>query len=107
MGALLLAPGGVARSGGAKYQVPDGSLVGQIEHLRATTWRWERVMSRPLTAGSTSYRTDQSRRYRRWGRGLWRGGGPPARGRGGPPPLPRGRARRPPLQACWAPPVAP
>src|SRR2546421_7893698 len=88
MGALLLAPGGVARSGGAKYQVPDGSLVGQIEHLRATTWRWEQVMSRPLTGGSTSYRIDPSRRYRRGGCGLLPGAAPPPPGPGAPPPPP-------------------
>jgi hypothetical protein len=68
IGGLVLAPGGV---GSVKEQVPADSLVRQIEHLRKTTWHWQRVMSRPLTAGSTSYRTDRSLRYRRWVRNLW------------------------------------
>ena len=55
-----------------KAPVPADSLVRQIEHLRKTTWRWQRVMSRPVTAGSTTYRTDPSLRYRRWVRNLWR-----------------------------------
>ena len=91
MGTLLLAPGGVARSGSVKTQVPDGPLVGQIEHLRATTWRWERVMSRPLTGGSTTYRTDPSRRYRRWVRDLWRVRAVHA----------RHRALHPPFRSIW------
>ena len=73
LGALLLAATGTARSRSTTYQVPDTSLVRQIEHYRAVTWRWQRVMSRPATRGSTSYRTDPSRRYRRWIRDLWRG----------------------------------
>ena len=62
----------MARSGSVKTQVPTDSLVGQIERLRATTWRWQRVMSRPLTAGSVTYRTDPSLHYRRWVRNLYR-----------------------------------
>ena len=69
IGGLLLAPGG---AGSVKQQVPADSLVRQIEHLRKTTWRWQRVMSHPLTAGSTSYRRDPSLHYRRWVRNLWR-----------------------------------
>jgi hypothetical protein len=72
LGVLLLAPGGDARSGSEKTQVPTDSLVRQIERLRVTTWHWQRVMSRPLTTGSRSYRTEPSRRYRLWVRNLWR-----------------------------------
>jgi hypothetical protein len=70
IGGLLLAPGGV---GSVKGQVPTDSLVRQIEQFRATTWRWQQVMSKPLTAGSRAYRHDPSLRYRRWVRNLWRG----------------------------------
>jgi hypothetical protein len=73
LGVLLLAPGGDARSGSAKTQVPTDSLVRQIERFQTTTWRWQRVMSRPLTTASTTYRTHASRRYRLWVRNLWRG----------------------------------
>jgi hypothetical protein len=72
LGGLLFAPGGIARSGSVKTQVPSDSLVRQIERFRATTWRWQRVMSKPLTTGSRTYRTDPSLRYRRWARNLWR-----------------------------------
>ena len=72
LGALLLASTGTARSGSAKYQVPDSSLVRQIDQYRAITWRWQRVMSHPLVRGSLAYRTDPSHRYKRWVRDLWR-----------------------------------
>jgi hypothetical protein len=91
IGGLLLAPGGVARSGSAKTQVPVDSLVRQIEHFRAKTWHWQRVMSRPLTVGSRSYRTEPSRRYRRWVRNLWRMRAVRA----------RHRAHHPPYRSVW------
>jgi hypothetical protein len=69
LGALLHVSTGTARS---TYAVPDTSLVRQIEHYRAVTWRWQRVMSVPRTLGSSSYRRDPSLRYRRWVRNLWR-----------------------------------
>jgi hypothetical protein len=72
LGTLLLASTGTARSRSATYAVPDSSLVRQIDHYRAVTWRWQRVMSVRLTLGSSSYRTDPSLRYRRWVRNLWR-----------------------------------
>ena len=91
LGGLLLAPGGDARSGSAKTQVPVDSLVRQIERFRTTTWHWQRVMSRPLTIGSKSYRTERSRRYRRWVRNLWRGRALRA----------RRRALNPPYKSVW------
>ena len=91
LGGLLLAPGGDARSGGAKTQVPVDSLVRQIERFRATTWHWQRLMSRPLTAGSASYRHHRSLRYRRWVRDLWRGRALRA----------RHRAHNPPYKSMW------
>jgi hypothetical protein len=71
-GALLLAATGTARSGSAASPAPSDSLVRQIDRYRTVTWRWERVMSRRPTRGSSSYRTDPSLRYRRWVRDLWR-----------------------------------
>jgi hypothetical protein len=73
LGALLQASTGAARSRNATYAVPVGSIVRQIEHYRHVTWRWQRVMSLPMTTGSSTYRTDPSRRYKRWVRDLWRG----------------------------------
>lgn len=52
--------------------VPGDELVNQIDQLRTTTWRWQRVMGEPLVRTSLSYRTDPSRRYKRWVRDLWR-----------------------------------
>jgi hypothetical protein len=72
LGALLLASTGTARSRSTTFHVPDTSLVRQIEHYRALTWRWERVMSRALTRSAASYRKDPSLRYKRWVRDLWR-----------------------------------
>jgi hypothetical protein len=74
-----------------KAQVPTDSLVRQIEQLRTTTWHWQRVMSRPLTSGSTGYRTDPSLRYRRWVRNLWR-----MRARRA-----RRQAQNPPYKSVW------
>jgi hypothetical protein len=70
LGALLLASTGTARS---RSTVPDTSLVRQIDHYRHVTWRWQRVMSLPITTGSSTYRTEPGLRYRRWVRDLWRG----------------------------------
>ena len=53
--------------------VPGDDLVSQIDRYRATTWRWQRVMGERLTRSSTTYRTDPSRRYKRWVRNLWLG----------------------------------
>jgi hypothetical protein len=72
LGALLLASTGTARNRSTKYQVPADSLVREIDRYRVVTWRWQRVMSRPLTPSSLSYRKDPSRRYKRWVRDLWR-----------------------------------
>jgi hypothetical protein len=72
LGALLLASSGTARSRSAKYQVPSDSIVREIDRYRVVTWRWQRVMSRPITPSSLSYRTDPSHRYKRWVRDLWR-----------------------------------
>jgi hypothetical protein len=91
LGGLLLASTSAARTGSAKYQVPVDSLVRQIRHYRALTWRWERVMSRRTTRGSSSYRTDPSRRYKRWVRDLWRGRAVRA----------RRRALNPPYRSAW------
>jgi hypothetical protein len=91
LGVLLLAPGGDARSRSAKTQVPADSLVRQIERFRTTTWHWQRVMSRPLTAVSTTYRHHASRRYRLWVRNLWRGRAVRA----------RRRALNPPYKSAW------
>ena len=51
---------------------PGDELVNQIDQLRTITWRWQRVMGEPLARTSLSYRTDPSRRYKRWVRDLWR-----------------------------------
>jgi hypothetical protein len=91
LGALLLAPGVTARSGSANYQVPDNSLVRQIEHYRVVTWRWQRVMSIALSSGSSTYRTDPSLRYKRWVRDLWKGRARQV----------RMRALHPPFRSAW------
>jgi hypothetical protein len=91
LGGLLLAPGGDARSRSAKTQVPVDSLVRQIDHFRGVTWRWQRVMSRPLTRSAASYRKDPSRRYKRWVRDLWRNRAVRT----------RRRALNPPYRSAW------
>jgi hypothetical protein len=71
--------------------VPGDELVNQIDQLRTTTWRWQRVMGEPLVQSSLSYRTDSSRRYKQWVRSLWR-----RRAVGA-----QRRAVRPPYYSAW------
>ena len=52
--------------------VPGDQLVAQTDTYRARTWRWQRVMGERLTPSTLGYRSDPSRRYRRWVRDLWR-----------------------------------
>jgi hypothetical protein len=52
--------------------VPGDELVSQIDRYRTVTWRWQRVMGERLTRSSLNYRSDPSRRYKRWVRNLWR-----------------------------------
>ena len=63
----------------------------RIDEYRHRTWHWQRVMSKPLTAGSRAYRTDPSLRYRRWVRNLWRERAIRA----------RRRALNPPYRSVW------
>jgi hypothetical protein len=67
---LFPASGGSATS--RSYVVPGDELVKQTDRYRLTTWRWQRVMGERLARSSLSYRTDPSRRYKRWARNLWR-----------------------------------
>jgi hypothetical protein len=88
--ALLLPPATSATTSRASV-VPGDELVKQIDRYRTTTWRWQRVMGERLLGTSHSYRTDPSRRYKRWVRDLWRRRAASA----------RRRAMRPPHYSAW------
>jgi hypothetical protein len=77
--ALLLAPVlalGLALTapavGASTSEAGGYSLLRQIGELRAETWRWQRVMGRPLVRTLHSERVTTSPAYRVWLRDLWR-----------------------------------
>jgi hypothetical protein len=47
-------------------------LLGQINHHRDETWRWQKVMQRPRTVYAASAEAVLSLAYRRWVVDLWR-----------------------------------
>lgn len=66
-------------------------LLEQIRGYRAETWRWQRVMGKPLTPTAYLERVVASPAYRAWLRDLWKG----RAGRA------RRRAHRPPHLRAW------
>jgi hypothetical protein len=61
-----------ATAAGRAPTVKQPEILGQIARYQRTTWRWQRVMSAPLTRSSATARRIQSLAYRRWVRDLWR-----------------------------------
>lgn len=64
---------GDARAEGKERRVqPAGDfLLGQIKRHRSETWRWQRLMRRPLTPASRGLRRLTDPEYRRWVLALW------------------------------------
>jgi hypothetical protein len=52
--------------------VKQPEILGEIARYQRITWRWQRVMSAPLTQSLATARRVQSLGYRRWVRDLWR-----------------------------------
>lgn len=46
-------------------------LVAKIKRQRAETWRWQRLMGKPLTPSSNSFLRSRKAEYRRWVLRLW------------------------------------
>lgn len=68
--AIVVGGAGAAESGPAP---PDGArLVAQIDHFRAVTWRWQRLIGTPITHTARSARLSPDLAYRRWVLSLWR-----------------------------------
>jgi hypothetical protein len=61
-----------ATAAGRAPTVNQPEILGQIARYQRITWRWQRVMSAPLTQSSATARRVQSVAYRRWVRDLWR-----------------------------------
>jgi hypothetical protein len=61
-----------ATAAGARVTVKQPEILGQIARYQRITWRWQRVMSTPLTRSSGTARRISSVTYRRWVRDLWR-----------------------------------
>jgi hypothetical protein len=61
-----------ATAAGRRLTVKQPEILGQIARYQRITWRWQRVMSRPLTKSSGTARRVQSAAYRVWVRNLWR-----------------------------------
>ena len=72
LASLLLFPASGGATASRSFVVPGDELVKQIDRYRVTTWRWQRVMGERPARSSLSYRTDPSRRYKRWVRNVWR-----------------------------------
>jgi hypothetical protein len=47
-------------------------LIAQIKRHRAETWRWQRLMGKPLTLSSDSFARSRQPQYRRWVLQLWK-----------------------------------
>ena len=47
-------------------------LLAQIRRHRTETWRWQRLMGKPLTRTTRSAASSRNPQYRRWVRNLWR-----------------------------------
>jgi len=90
--ALVLALGlALAAPASSTSEAGDRTLLRQIRELRAETWRWQRVMGRPLVRSFYSERVNTSLGHRAWLRDLWRA----RAGRA------RRQARRPPHRRAW------
>ncbi len=61
-----------ATAAGRGVLVKQPEILGEIARYQRVTWRWQRVMSAPLTRSSATARRVQSLAYRRWVRDLWR-----------------------------------
>ena len=61
-----------AGAAGRGIVVKQPEILGQIARYQRMTWRWQRVMSAPLTRSSGTARRVPSLAYRRWVRDLWR-----------------------------------
>ena len=61
-----------ASAAGRRISVKQPEILGQIARYQRMTWRWQRVMSAPLTRSSATARRARSAAYRRWVRDLWR-----------------------------------
>jgi hypothetical protein len=60
-----------AKAAGRRITVKQPEILGQIVRYQRVTWRWQRVMSAPLTRSSGTVRRIPSAGYRRWVRDLW------------------------------------
>jgi hypothetical protein len=87
LGLALAAP---AVSAGTS-EAGSRSLLREIRELRVETWRWQRVMGRPLVRSFYSERVNPSAAYRLWLRDRWRARAERA----------RRRAHRPPHRQAW------
>jgi hypothetical protein len=47
-------------------------LIAQIRRHRDETWRWQRLMGKPLTRSSNSFVRSRQPEYRRWALQLWK-----------------------------------
>jgi len=56
---------------GKAVRPEDGALLARIDRHRQETWRWQRLMRRPLTPASRSLTSLTDTEYRRWVLALW------------------------------------
>ena len=86
--AALAVPSAAPASG---RNTPAEELLIRIDKNRQETWRWQRLMRKPLTRASSSARRSTSIAYRRWVLDLWQGRAAEA----------RLQAANPPRKAAW------
>ena len=82
------APGPAIPAGNVK---PGDSMLAAINRAQRETWRWQRLMGKPLTRTSNTARRADSTKYRRWVLDLWRDRALRA----------RNAARNPPRRSAW------
>ena len=72
LGLVVLAVAALTRPGSAHAATTNVTMLDQIDDLRDTTWRWQRLMMKPRTPTDYSERETTSASYRAWVRKLWR-----------------------------------
>lgn len=70
LAAVAVSGAGAAERTSASATVGN-QLIAQIDHYRSLTWRWQRLMGRPVTHSAETARQSPDLAYRQWVLNLW------------------------------------